>query len=123
MKRKFILIIGSMLLSLSVLAACNVDNSDMVDPQDVNFEPVRYDRNNDREMDMRNNDLNDGGTDLNNGNNFDNRGNYLDNRDTNLDLNTDPESVRDQNERDTPFNMDEEEPDLDEEPSEERRGQ
>ncbi|GAB2560888.1 hypothetical protein [Gracilibacillus alcaliphilus] len=38
------------------------------------------------------------------------------------DIDTDPRDVREPNEYDTPFNMDEEEPDLDEEPSEERRG-
>jgi hypothetical protein len=42
-----------------------------------------------------------------------------------VDLDTNPRDVIDvkqPGEMDTPFNMDEEEPDLDEEPSEERRG-
>ncbi|MCM3603482.1 hypothetical protein M3175_22575 [Robertmurraya korlensis] len=42
-----------------------------------------------------------------------------------VDLDTNPRDVRDvkqPGEMDTPFNMDEEEPDPDEEPSEERRG-
>ncbi|RWZ58030.1 hypothetical protein EQV77_09590 [Halobacillus fulvus] len=38
-------------------------------------------------------------------------------------IDTDPRDVREPGEPDTPFNMDEEEPDPDEEPSEERRGQ
>ncbi|RBW68323.1 hypothetical protein [Bacillus taeanensis] len=117
MNRKLMFLIVSALLSLSVLSACNLDNNnDMVDPEDVNYEPVRYDRNNDRGIDdMRGNYLDNEGTDLNNRNNdLDNGG---------LDLDTDPRNVRDREEVDTPFNMDEEEPDLDEEPSEERRGQ
>ncbi len=60
-------------------------------PEDVNYEPTRY---------------NDGENDLDN-----NRG-----------ADTDPRDVRDHNEPDTPNNMDEEEPNPDEEPSEERCG-
>lgn len=37
-------------------------------------------------------------------------------------VDTDPRDIHKPGEPDTPFNMDEEEPDLDEEPSEERRG-
>ncbi|RBW68489.1 hypothetical protein [Bacillus taeanensis] len=94
MKQKVMFLIMSALLSLSMLSACNLDNNNEInDPEDVNYEPVRYDRTNDREIDTRG-----------------------------ADLDTDPRNVRDRQEPDTPFNMDEEEPDLDEEPSEERRG-
>jgi len=44
------------------------------------------------------------------------------NRGRGPDIDTDPRDVRRQGEPDMPLNMDEEEPDLDEEPSEERRG-
>lgn len=39
-----------------------------------------------------------------------------------IDLDTNPRDIKQPGEMDTPFNMDEEEPDLDEEPSEESRG-
>jgi hypothetical protein len=93
MKQKLMLLIITSLLSLSVLSACNVDNNEVNDPEDVNFEPVRNDRDNN-----------------------------LDNGNRGADLDTDPRDVRDRDEADTPLNMDEEEPDVDEEQSEERRG-
>lgn len=93
MKQKLMFLLMSALFSVSALSACNVDNNEMLDPEEVRYEPVRYDRNLDRD--------------------FDTRG---------PDIDTDPRDVRDRREPDTPFNMDEEEPDLDEEPSEERRG-
>ncbi|QFT89045.1 hypothetical protein FIU87_10340 [Bacillus sp. THAF10] len=91
--KKSMLLLASVLFSLSVLTACNMGTNDADNgPEDVNYRPVRYDRDLDRDM---------------------NRG---------LDIDTDPRDVKQPGERDTPFNMDEEEPDLDEEPSEERRG-
>jgi hypothetical protein len=78
------------------LTGCNLDNNNNnIEPADVNYNPVRN---------TPANDLND--------NNL--------NRGTDIDL--DPRDVREPREIDTPYNMDEDEPDLDEEPSEERRG-
>jgi predicted small lipoprotein YifL len=82
------------LMVVGSLTGCGFNNDDNIGPDDVNYTPVRYDNDNE----LFDNDL---------------RG---------PDLDTDPRDVRQPNERDTPFNMDEEEPDLDEEPSEERRG-
>ncbi|RBW68295.1 hypothetical protein [Bacillus taeanensis] len=94
MKQKLIILIIAILFSLTVLSACNVNHNNMIEPEDVNVELVRYDRNNDRDMEMRGNDLD-----------------------------TDPRNVGDEEDLDTLFNLDEEEPDLYEEPSEKRRGE
>ncbi len=86
----------SLALSASMLGACagNGNGNEMNEqPEDVNYEPTRY---NDENIDMNN--------------------------DRGPDLDTDPRDIKGPNEPDTPRNMDEEEPDLDEEPSEERRG-
>ncbi|WP_377889982.1 hypothetical protein [Alkalihalobacillus sp. R86527] len=85
MKKKAIVLTMVAALSTGSLAACNTDQKDDMNqqPEDVNYDPVRYDNNRDDEMDRRH--------------------------------------IRQPNERDTPNNMDEEEPDLDEEPSEQRR--
>ncbi|MCA0987570.1 hypothetical protein [Guptibacillus algicola] len=86
MKKKAIVLTMVAALSTGSLAACNTDQDDMnQQPEDVNYDPVRYDNNRDNDMDMNRRD------------------------------------IRQPNERDTPNNMDEEEPDLDEEPSEQRR--
>ncbi|PWU69230.1 hypothetical protein [Gracilibacillus dipsosauri] len=93
MKRIITIMFSAMILT-SVLTGCNVDNDNEINeqPEDVNYEPTR----------------NNEGDNLNN------------NRGPNID--TEPRNVREPNEPDIPNNMDEEEPDLDEEPSEEKRG-
>lgn len=84
----------SLALSASMLAACTGNGNEMDEqPEDVNYEPTRYNGEN---IDM-----------------YNNRG---------RDIDTDPRDIKESNEPDTPYNMDEEEPGLDEEPSEERRG-
>lgn len=84
MRKKAIVLTMVAALSTGSLAACNTDQEDMnQQPEDVNYDPVRYDNNMDDNMDRR--------------------------------------DIRQPGERDTPNNMDEEEPDLDEEPSEQRR--
>ncbi|MFG6115412.1 hypothetical protein ACGTN9_09490 [Halobacillus sp. MO56] len=110
MKKKWIILTMSFAISTGVLTGCNMDDNEMNEqPEDIDYNPVRYDnRDNDmRDNDMRDNDLRD--NDMNN-----NQG---------PDMDTDPRDVREPGEPDTPNNMDEEEPDPDEEPSEERRGQ
>ncbi|SEA24872.1 hypothetical protein SAMN05421743_103295 [Thalassobacillus cyri] len=105
MKKKWMLLMMSFAISTGILTACNVDDNEMNEqPEDIDYDPVRYDNgdNDMRDNDMRNNDMNN------------NQG---------PDMDTDPRDVRDPDEGDTPNNMDEEEPDPDEEPSEERRGQ
>jgi hypothetical protein len=96
MKKKMIVMTMFVALLSGVLSACNVDNNDKElneQPEDVNYEPTRY-----------NDEINQDN----------NRG---------RDIDTDPRNVREPNDMDTPRNMDEEEPDLDEEPSEEKRGE
>lgn len=125
MTYKWQLSILSALLSVSFLSACNLGNNEMNEPNDVDFRPVRYDRdnninddNNDFLDNDRTNDRDLDPTDVR----FD-RDNELDlNNNRGPDLDLDPRNERKQGEPDTPFNMDAEEPDLDEEPSEERRG-
>lgn len=95
MSKKWLYTAITTLLLLVNVTGCTADNDNNLDTDDdVNYRPVRYNQNN---------DLND----------------------DDVDLDTNPRDVRDvkqPGEMDTPFNMDEEEPDLDEEPSEERRG-
>lgn len=124
MKYKWQLSILSGLLSVSFLSACNLGNNEMNEPDEVDFRPVRYDRDNNinDNNDFLDNDRTDerdiDPTDVRN-----DRDNELDlNNNRGPDLDLDPRDVREKGEPDTPFNMDEEEPDLDEEPSEERRG-
>ncbi|WP_270181399.1 hypothetical protein [Alkalihalobacillus sp. CinArs1] len=84
MKKKALVLTMVAALSTGSLAACTPEQDDMnQQPEDVNYDPVRYDNNRDDDMDRRH--------------------------------------IRQPGERDTPNNMDEEEPDLDEEPSEQRR--
>jgi hypothetical protein len=87
-------IVFGLVVSLSI-TGCNTDTNDNIEPDDVNYSPVRYNPDND----LMDNDF-----------------------DRGLDMDTDPRDIRQPGEPDTPFNMDEEEPDLDEEPSEEQRG-
>ncbi|WP_026581431.1 hypothetical protein [Bacillus sp. J33] len=116
MKHKWYISILSVLLSVSFLSACNLGNNEMNEQDGVGTRPVRYDRDNNNGVLDNNRDLDP--TDVR----FD-RDNDLDiNNNEGADLDTDPRNIRRQGEPDTPFNMDEEEPDLDEEPSEERRG-
>jgi hypothetical protein len=80
------------LIVISSITGCNMGDNNNLEPEDVDYTPVRYD----------------GGNDMNE-----------------LDGDLDFDMQRDNRapgEMDTPFNMDEEEPDLDEEPSEQRRG-
>jgi hypothetical protein len=93
MSKKWISSIAIVTLAVLNLAGCNMGD-DNIGPDDDNITPVRY-NNDDNLMD---NDLFDDDYD---------RDYYQ--RDT-----------REPGEMDTPFNMDEEEPDLDEEPSEQR---
>ncbi|ARI77987.1 hypothetical protein [Halobacillus mangrovi] len=107
MKKKLLILTMSLLVSTGMLAACNVDNNEMnEDPEDVNYDPVRY-NDGDNDLDQRRNPNMDRDMDMDMDRNGDN----------------DRDHIRQPGERDTPYNMDEEEPDLDEEPSEERRGQ
>ncbi|WP_037986422.1 hypothetical protein [Thalassobacillus devorans] len=100
MKKKWMLLMMSFALSTGILAGCNVDDNEMNDqPEDIDYDPVRYDN--------QDNDMN----------------NDLDNDRRGPDMDTDPRDVKEPGEPDSPNNMDEEEPDPDEEPSEERRGQ
>ncbi|KHE71498.1 hypothetical protein [Halobacillus sp. BBL2006] len=99
MKKKLLILTMSLLFSTGMLAACNVDNNEMNEPpQDVNYDPMRYDDNN-------------------------NDADYRRDRDMDRGMDRDRDHIRQPGERDTPYNMDEEEPDLDEEPSEQRRGE
>ncbi|MBH0231725.1 hypothetical protein LCL89_12990 [Halobacillus yeomjeoni] len=91
MKKKLIILSLSLILSTSALTACGVDNNELNDRP----EDVNYQPTRYDQGDM----------------------NY-DNRDRDMDR---ERRVRQPGERDTPYNMDEEEPDLDEEPSEQRR--
>ncbi|WP_226580125.1 hypothetical protein [Halobacillus litoralis] len=88
-----------------VLTACAM-NDDNNQPDDINYEPARYEQDNDREM-----------NDLMRERNRDYR-EYQDINELERDMKRD---VKKDNEPDTPYNMDEEEPDLDEEPSEQLR--
>ena len=54
MKKKIIIGALSAVMSLGVLTACNTDQNNVNDPEDVNYRPVRYhDRIND-DLDRRN---------------------------------------------------------------------
>jgi hypothetical protein len=75
------------------LTGCNFGTDDNIGPDNDNITPVRYTPDNE----LMDNDLMDD------------------------DYNRDPRDLRQPGEMDTPLNMDEEEPDLDEEPSEQRR--
>ncbi|MBA2176268.1 hypothetical protein H0266_15325 [Halobacillus locisalis] len=98
MKSKWTAISASAVLLSGLLVGCG--GNEMNDqPEDVTYEPTRYDNNN---------------------MNYDDGGRGMDNDRDPRDRNRD---IRQPGEPDTPYNMDEEEPDLDEEPSEERRGQ
>ncbi|MGM0876670.1 MAG: hypothetical protein ACQEWV_18395 [Bacillota bacterium] len=123
MTYKWQLSILSALLSVSFLSACNLGNNEINEPEEVDYRPVRYDRennlNNDNNDFLDNNRTND--RDLDPTEMLD-RDNELDFNNRGPDLDLDPRDVRKQGEPDTPLNMDEEEPDLDEELSEERRG-
>jgi hypothetical protein len=95
MSKKWVssILIGSlMVLSLT---GCGFGNDDNIGPDDDNITPVRYSPDNN----LMDNDLMDDGYD---------RDYYQ-------------RDMKEPGEMDTPFNMDEEEPDLDEEPSEQRR--
>ncbi|QGQ46117.1 hypothetical protein [Metabacillus sediminilitoris] len=96
----------------------------MNEPENVDFRPVRFDHdeyindNNDFLNNDRTDDIDLNPTDVRN-----ERDNELDlNNNYGPDLDLNPRDVREKGDLDTPFNMDEEEPDLDKEPSEERRG-
>ncbi|MGP4040229.1 hypothetical protein ACTWP4_10140 [Gracilibacillus sp. D59] len=92
--KRIITLILSIAISLGVLSACAMDNDNQMNEQPEN---INYEPTNNGNNNMNNN-----------------RG---------PDIDTDPRDVKEPNEGDTPNNMDEEEPDPDEEPSEERRGQ
>lgn len=129
MKNKWAVIIMSALLSLSFISGCNLGDDD-VEPLDVDNGRF-YDMNDDLEPldndrfrgNMNRNERLDNDRfirpNMDNDNGLIDRDRNLDNGIRDFDLDTD--NIRRPGEMDTPFNMDEEEPDLDEEPSEERR--
>ncbi|ASF39408.1 MULTISPECIES: hypothetical protein [Halobacillus] len=115
MKKKLMLLALSIVMSTGLLTACAMDDDNQMNnqPEDVNYDPMRYGDNQNRmNYDRMDDRMDNGRMDENRMN--ENRG---------PDMGADPRDVREPGERDTPFNMDEEEPDVDEEPSEERRDQ
>jgi hypothetical protein len=106
--------------SIGLLAACGVNDADnnMVEPEGVNYSPVNYGADRYNGMD-RGNVGNDYFTPTRDYDPLDVR-NDLD-LDNGMDFDTGNRNFRQSGEMDTPFNMDEEEPDLDEEPSEQLR--
>lgn len=95
MKNKLLTLALAAVLSSGLLVGCAGNQNMNERPEDVTYEPTRYDNN-----------------DMNYDNNMYDNQRGMDKR----------KHIRQSGERDTPYNMDEEEPDLDEEPSEERRG-
>lgn len=135
MNKKLALTIASSLLSVSMLGACGTaDNNEFIEPENVRYDNNVNDRNGmlDRDANdyngVRNVNDRNGINDRNNGlnDNMNIRNNDLDldngmNNDRNGFNNNGNGIFNDTNDRlDSPYRMDEEEPDLDEEPSEER---
>lgn len=96
-------IMGAALLVMVTLSGCGM-NGNEDGPEDINYEPARYERTDRNEMPEEQR--------------FRNNREHQDIDEMRRDYERD---VRQNGERDTPFNMDEEEPDLDEEPSEQLR--
>lgn len=96
-------IIGAALLVMMTAGGCGM-NGNEDGPEDINYEPARYERTDMNELPEEQR--------------FRNNREHQDIDEMRRDYERD---VRRSGERDTPFNMDEEEPDLDEEPSEQRR--
>lgn len=123
MKKRWSACLLTAFVSVSLLSACNLGNDDRIEPYQNNNGPVRFDdvhRDNINGFDngFNRNGLRDRNDDMEMFDVGNDRRN-LNNRAPNWDLGAN--EVRNRNEVDTPFNMDEEEPDLDEEPSEEFR--
>ncbi|MFC7061690.1 hypothetical protein [Halobacillus seohaensis] len=94
MKVKFLIMMMAIAMCSTILTGCNLDgDNDEQQQENINYEPTRY---NDDNRERPGNDVNE---------NFRER-----------------DGFEDRQRQDGPFDMDEEEPDLDEEPSEERRG-
>lgn len=122
MRNKWFVLIISALLFVSLLSGCNFGNDDIEPYGDLDNQPARY--GNDMDLDVDRFDV-DRTTPITPDRGLDpadmriDRDMDLDNRTRGFDLDLDRNNIRRPNEMDTPFNMDEEEPDLDEEPTEE----